>query len=1065
MPSALSSRPNLVTRSALVEQAYALRDHEVDSVQKYNALYKHEPPPPRGETQNVDRILRHHAKLARSPIHSQLVSALRNVCGDSSDILRSLLRRVMTHKATGEEDENLEALIGNVCRLAATADDNEEILHGLLICSLSILTCSILSPEEEELKGSFKKTCSSMGACLDPVMPALQVGSVLSLLQCKDNTSSSFYLDEEILEYLGKAASVYEERIECAKSASRATLDRPLSPIPIAPLTPPVSSEYEEADESESSVDSDDRFNPGLLPDNDAGIHRDDSSSSSSDSDDDPQHAEIDDEEEEDEDDEDGSEVEEDDMLREALTLSLVEQGPLFAEQAAEIRVNDNVEQEQETIGEEKADAAEQSTSGTPPPLAQANAALSDEEEEGELPLPPLPPPPSDYPYAALLGSFSDVDGDRARDASPREELSAYLDPTEFSKFGSVPSANALVHILRFTMILVQRRREVTKIEANEARSIPGGMGSSLFEPQLLLYDTKGRKIEDSDQAVSVQLLMSTFLIMDRYRKHAIDNLREAVSAEQRNLQGEDEEDEEDDWPLSAEDDPALALAMNYVEDDVYVEEDLPPSSDTAQSTMSESLENKGMRRKAAAAAHDAAARLKSLQKQTEAWRQRVKLLSQCTLVSMQCLREYLRSTVSRWLKRTSSLTNNTRSEPSVIDFHEFLPPAMVLKLSEALTSLMSVGSYALYASLLSRDDSSELEDVFFPLQLYREALCTWGECIPVLHPSGMGRSEILTSTINIYSDVAGTVSTDLDSLKTLPTSDTEVQVHKLQILCRRLCVSDLLNGLVARPACYTVADGEAKLALFGEGDDETVESCQFNKLIKLIGSTAFLCQQEVRDDLERLYLALCHRCNVQVLLWDGLFACSQVETDIVASSPAAALTAAELIRVNPSPSSNLHFDPTKCSDSIAILSTDSPSSVGGSSAHQRASKVWGAVLSSSFFSPKTGVHRWAIRLDKCERGHVFVGVATAQASTRTYVGGDKYGWGVIGTQALWHDRRKVRAMRFIPTMHFFSFVLLFARGIDSRRLWIYFQDRFNHRCNSRYRCRHVELQLVERPQ
>ena len=58
---------------------------------------------------------------------------------------------------------------------------------------------------------------------------------------------------------------------------------------------------------------------------------------------------------------------------------------------------------------------------------------------------------------------------------------------------------------------------------------------------------------------------------------------------------------------------------------------------------------------------------------------------------------------------------------------------------------------------------------------------------------------------------------------------------------------------------------------------------------------------------------------------------------------------------------------------------------------------------------PKTGVHRWAVKLDKCERGHVFVGVATAQASMRTYVGGDKFGWGMIGTQALWHDRRKVR--------------------------------------------------------
>jgi hypothetical protein len=914
----------------------------------------------------------------------------------------------MTHKAIGEEDENVETMIRNAVKLAVTSDENnEEVLHGLLICSLSILTGSILSAEEEELKGSLKKPCSK-GDYLDPVMPALQVGSVLSLLQCKDDTSSSFHLDEEILQYLAKAASVFEERIELSKSASKATLDRPLSPIPIAPLTPPVVQEYEEAEDSDSTDDSDGRYNPGPLPDEDVEIHQDDSSSSSSNSEEDPQYAEIDDEAE----DEEESEVEENELLREALTLSLLDQGPLFAQEAAgETRRDVNEEQvtagNQEEEKEGREGEPDQSTSESPPPLMQANAASSDEEEEDESPLPPLPPAPSRYPYAALIDSLSNLDRDRAKDASSHEEVSPYLDPAEFSKFGSVPSANALVHILRYAMITVQRRREAIKTDDNAVQCIPGGMGSSLFEARLLPYDTKDERREDSDHAVSIQLLVSTFLIMDRNRLHAIDNLRYAISAEQRNLQGEDEEDEEEDSPLSAEDDPALALAMNYVEDNVYVDDDLPPSSDTAQSNMSESLENKGMRRKAAAAAHDAAARLKSLRKQTEAWRQRAKLLSQCTLMSMQCLREYLRSTVSRRLKRNSSMTSNTRSEPSVVYFHELLPSAMISKLSEALTTLMSIGPYRSYASLLSGDDSSEREDVFFPLQLYREALSTWGECIPVLHPSCVSRSVILTSTMEVFISVAGTVSTNVDSLDTLPTSDTEVLLHKLQILCRRLCVSDLLNGLVARPACYTVDDTETKVQVFVESD-EPVESCQFNKLVKLVGSTAAVCQ-EARDDLQRLYLALCHRCNVQVLHWDGLFACSQVETDdIVASSPAASLSAAELIRVSPNPSTNLHFDPTKCSDSIAILSSDSPSSVGGPSAHQRASKVWGAVLSSSFYSPKTGVHRWAIRLDKCERGHVFVGVATAQASTRTYVGGDKFGWGVIGTQALWHDRRKV---------------------------------------------------------
>lgn len=65
--------------------------------------------------------------------------------------------------------------------------------------------------------------------------------------------------------------------------------------------------------------------------------------------------------------------------------------------------------------------------------------------------------------------------------------------------------------------------------------------------------------------------------------------------------------------------------------------------------------------------------------------------------------------------------------------------------------------------------------------------------------------------------------------------------------------------------------------------------------------------------------------------------------------------------------------------------------------------------MGSTGFAPGTGTHSWCIRLDRCEKGHVFLGVATAEASTRTYVGGDKHGWGMIGTKALWHNRSKVR--------------------------------------------------------
>jgi hypothetical protein len=122
-------------------------------------------------------------------------------------------------------------------------------------------------------------------------------------------------------------------------------------------------------------------------------------------------------------------------------------------------------------------------------------------------------------------------------------------------------------------------------------------------------------------------------------------------------------------------------------------------------------------------------------------------------------------------------------------------------------------------------------------------------------------------------------------------------------------------------------------------------------------------------------------------------------------------LSTGDTVRVGGVGSGSLQFDSIRCADSIAIVpsSTDqNDSMLDNSSIHQRASKVWGTALASKHYNPKSGVHRWAVRMDKCERGHIFIGVATAQASAKTYIGGDKFGWGMIGTQALWHDRRKV---------------------------------------------------------
>jgi len=144
-------------------------------------------------------------------------------------------------------------------------------------------------------------------------------------------------------------------------------------------------------------------------------------------------------------------------------------------------------------------------------------------------------------------------------------------------------------------------------------------------------------------------------------------------------------------------------------------------------------------------------------------------------------------------------------------------------------------------------------------------------------------------------------------------------------------------------------------------------------------------------------------------MLWDGFALTSNdiEDEDNTISNSYSLKGSANDSKTFLSSNSSFDFDTTKCAESIAI--TPASSNSRGPSANQRASKVWGTVLSTKCFSPKTGIHRWAVKLEKCERGHVFVGVATSRASTKTYVGGDKNGWGVIGTQALWHDRRKVR--------------------------------------------------------
>jgi hypothetical protein len=495
-------------------------------------------------------------------------------------------------------------------------------------------------------------------------------------------------------------------------------------------------------------------------------------------------------------------------------------------------------------------------------------------------------------------------------------------------------------------------------------------MGSRLFEATTPASPVVTGQSRREDAELSLQLVVAALVLLVEKRDSAIAGLQRAVLREQQrespivsrpaslyaSAVGEDE---------GEEDDPADALAMNYIEDDVEL--------------TSESLESKGMRRKAAAAAYDAAALLKSLRKRTQSAKDSVKLYSVATLYALRTVRLFLRE-------------------------YPRLSFADVGKFSNALASLFSPSAYRSYAELLPNEDTR----VFLSFELYREAVWVWGESIPLLFPDDNSLSVLrsLTEDCTLRDPEFRTTLQCIDNLSSPPCTDLEAKLHKLQVLCRRLRVGDMLDSLVSRPVPLVVQDDESP-TLSSSLDSELALPAspkRMASLVTFISDSRLRVLAEARDDLERFCYSICHRYHTKVLLMDGMIENSMDSPTIAARTPKF-LATGDSLKVAAQPGPALHFDAAKCADSMAIITDNG---ANGPSVNQRASKVWGSVLATHYFSPKSGVHRFAVRLDRCERGHVFVGVSTVQASVKTYVGGDKHGWGMIGTQALWHDRRKV---------------------------------------------------------
>lgn len=751
-------------------------------------------------------------------------------------------------------------------------------------------------------------------------------------------------------------------------------------------------------------------------------VDPDDESSASEDEDNEPSPEIVDDEEDDndggddDDDDEDENEGNSDSILRRALALSLSDHTG-FADAAESNRQDDQGPENKDEHGIGLATTKSEFSDSKRSTFEGPDACSLD----SQSPLPELPSPPSLYPYWCSVESVADVDGKN----DPADNLHPCLDPSSLARFGSIPTSLALVRLLQNSLASVashsasEEKRKLTKrTEFRFKSSVPGGMGCKLFGSEAHL--SEGNVSDSTDaigrSSVAVQLLVAAVILFFESRRNAIRGLREAILAEQRNAQGDDEEEIDDDDNVDGNDTPLsddeeedinsvpLAMRLNYPTGGSNLAASL-----RSPSSQAESLESKGMTRKAAAAGWDAAMRIKSLKKNTDAWKNRVKLYSYCTLLALKSFRTYFQFCVSDRLDRIGVLAENNAAFPSK-NLKKIVPTSVNEKLEIVLSTLLSVSEFRSLPTLVSGDDDDEIEELLMPLKLYREALVTWGECIPLLHSAASDREVLLRNLVKDCFSKALTVQHfgSFETLLSLPTSEDESQLYKLDILCRRFCVTDLLDDVLPRPLCFSSGGSDEMEVVQGDDDDEPPSVA--SSLVKLLYFASLKTNGTCLRFLRRLSMAVCHRYIVRGILWDGLYAYSHFEADEISSSPASTALV-ESLRVNGNPSSSLQFDSTKCSDSIAILPNNpsSPASSNGPSAHQRASKVWGTVISSAFYNPKSGVHRWAVRLDRCERGHVFVGVATAQANMRTYVGGDKYGWGVIGTQALWHDRRKIR--------------------------------------------------------
>lgn len=70
--------------------------------------------------------------------------------------------------------------------------------------------------------------------------------------------------------------------------------------------------------------------------------------------------------------------------------------------------------------------------------------------------------------------------------------------------------------------------------------------------------------------------------------------------------------------------------------------------------------------------------------------------------------------------------------------------------------------------------------------------------------------------------------------------------------------------------------------------------------------------------------------------------------------------------------------------------------------------KWWTALICPEI---SHGVHEWSVRLDRCKKGHLFIGVSGKNhpSMLNTWIGSSAHSWGLLGGGSLWTDRTRQR--------------------------------------------------------